>query len=95
MEPTTKQDLFNGLTLLFVFMMLLFAAMTIYFDRCHNKEMFLLEEINNKIDQREKRDSAHIAHIGECLWISRDNVSIDKRGFLKSNYLEDGLSQAK
>jgi hypothetical protein len=94
MEQVTKQDLWDGLTILFVFILLLVAGLAFYIDRQHDEEMILLEEINQKIDQRSVLDNAYKEHLGQCAMLSRDNIYVDKKGIIRSFYF-NGSAKAQ
>lgn len=101
MEPLTKEDFFSGITILFISMLFVMALVSLNEYRCHEREMeeihsntLLLQEINSKIDKRESLDEAYRIHLGQCAFINRENITIDKRGYVKSKYKPDGLSEA-
>jgi len=94
MEQVTKQDLRDGLTILFVFILLLVTGLAMYMDRQHSEEMILLEEINQKIDQRETLDSTYRDHLSKVMYLNKENMYVDNRGYLKTYYV-NGQAKAK
>ena len=101
MEQVTKQDLWDGLTILFVFILLLVAGLAFYIDRqhdeemeAHKKEMMFLEEMNQRIDKREVLDSTYRDHLSKVMYLNKENMYVDNRGYLKTYYV-NGQAKAK
>ena len=102
MEPLNKQTLDDAVYILIIGLVLLLGFTNVHTRWCHEKEMdeihsntLLLKEINYKIDKRSELDSAYHYHLTTCGYLDRRSMYVDGRGYIKSTYRPDALSQAQ
>lgn len=86
MEPVTKNYLFELLIAVVVTLILLLGVSAIHTQKCHEKEMKLLREINAKIAERDARDASFHEHLSNCSFLDRDQVYVNHNGYVKSHY---------
>lgn len=86
MEPVTKNYLFELLTAVVVTLILLLGVSAIHTQKCHEKEMKVLNEINAKNAERDARDESFREHLSTCSFLPSDQVYVNHNGYVKSHY---------